>query len=106
MFNNKKLHAEHVNEGNVCDANDPDGVDSNNAKVDCPIVSNELTNSIENNALQNEPSLNAIPNKNTSTHPTSANSSISIEQTKIVGQKMCYGMQYVILPLKIKNNKL
>ena len=34
--------------------------------------------------------LNAIPNKNASTYPTSANSSISAEQTKTVGQKMTY----------------
>ena len=63
---------------------------SNYAKVDCPIVSNELTNYVENNGWENDLSLNVIPNKNISTYPTSTNSSISAEQTKTVGQKMSY----------------
>ena len=79
-----------------------------NANVDCPIVSNEVineaTNSIENNGPENDLSLNAIPNKNASTYPTSANSSISAEQTKTVGQKMTYAKALSSYP-SIKNQE-
>ena len=77
-----------VNDSFACDNQANIDKSYHNAKVDCSIVSNELTNSIENNGWENDLSLYAIPNKNASTYPTSANSSITAEQTKAVGQKM------------------
>ena len=78
----------------------------NQANIDNSNYNANVTNSIENNGPENDLSLNAILNKNASTYPTSANSSISAEQTKTVGhsQKMTYAKALSSYP-SIKNQE-